>query len=253
MSVVTGAELVPSREAAERLGVSQQEVRRLVKAGVLRGTLVANRVMVDRLSLERRARQPVSLGPHRTSRNAWAMLRMLSSVEARFVDPVTRSKLKASLKQITPERLHGVTTRRATTASRTATFPRSCRNRAWSGPGCPPSSTTPGSTWSHWAVLSLSCTARSRPIRISRATTVSCRATRCRTSSSGSSRISNVLPSRLIADRLPDRRLANPHPPLAVVAAVAVDLMGNLDGRVARAGRQCTESLMHDFRPGLIR
>jgi hypothetical protein len=110
---VADSELVPSAEAADRLGVSQQEVRRLVGSGALRGTRIAHRVMVDRVSLELRLRRQVTSGARRTPANAWAMLRMVTSDDVDFLDRVTRSKLRASLKQITAERLLEVTGRRA--------------------------------------------------------------------------------------------------------------------------------------------
>jgi DNA-binding Lrp family transcriptional regulator len=253
---MAGADLVPSREAAARLGVTQQEVRRLVKAGVLRGALVANRLMVDRLSLERRARQSVSLGPRRTPRNAWTMLRMLSCAEVRFVDPVTRSKLKASLKQITPQRLHGVTGRRATTHNyrvKERYVPQILQEPGVVRTGMSAFAYDPGFDLvsSGGAVAELYCEESTHRDLSSHYGLVP------------GDEMSNVV-IRVVEDlervaEPPDRDLhalvpaRDPRHLLAVVAAVGVDLMDNLDSRVARAGRQRVEALLNDFRTGLIR
>jgi len=53
---------VTTGEAAAALGVSARRVRQMVAAGILRGRLVGDRLMITRASVERRLRNPRPAG-----------------------------------------------------------------------------------------------------------------------------------------------------------------------------------------------
>ncbi len=246
------SEYLPSAEAAHRLGVSQQEVRRLVGAGVLRGTRVANRVMVDRVSLELRTRRHITSGARRTPANAWAMLRLVTGDNVDLLDRVTRSKLRASLKQVTAERLLEVTSRRATVHHYRVQDQYLARLLGEAGlvrTGLSAIDHDPAFdlVWLDVAAVDGYCDEAShRRIRAEYAlvagddlSKVTLRVVndldRVRPGPDGY-QVRHGLAGRDIDQTV------------AVTAAICVDLMENLDPRVVRAGRQRLEDLLGEFR-----
>lgn len=72
------ADFVDVREAAERLGVSEREIYRLVDDGVLSAGRFGGRVAIDEASLRRIILAPRPRGRPFAPGPAWAMLRMLA-------------------------------------------------------------------------------------------------------------------------------------------------------------------------------
>lgn len=249
---MTEAEFVPSSEAAAALGVSQQEIRRLVGSGALRGTRVAHRVMVDRVSLELRLRRHVTAGARRTPTNAWGMLRLASGEEACLVDRVTRSKLRASLRSITAERLLEVTGRRARVHHYTARdlyLPRILAEAGVVRTGL--------SAVEHDPLIDL-VLLDAVPVDVycDERTHARIRDEYGLVAGSDLSKVTlRVVDNlELVAaagheDEVPAVHAKDePRLAVAVTAAVCVDLMESLDTRVVRAGRQRLEELLARFR-----
>ncbi len=246
------SEFVPSAEAAVKLGVSQQEVRRLVGAGALRGTRVAHRVMVDRVSLELRMRRQVTSGARRTPVNAWAMLRLVTGDNVDFLDRVTRSKLRASLKQVTAERLFEVTGRRATVHHYRVQDQYLARLLGEAGLVRTGLSAIDHDPTFDLVALEVAevdgyCNeATHRRLRGEYALVAGDELSKV------TLRVVNdldrVLPGPDGYQVRHGLAVREPGHSVAVTAAICVDLMGNIDARVVRAGRQRLEDLLRDFR-----
>lgn len=103
-----------SMQAAEALGVTPREVRRLAANGRLQGvrhvgrTLVLDAESVQRLVQERRRR-----GRPWTERISWAALAILSGEEASWISPVERTRLLHRLRRTDSVDLTYLATRRA--------------------------------------------------------------------------------------------------------------------------------------------
>ena len=236
---MVGSDLVPSARAAEILGVSQQEIRRLVRTGVLRGTLVANRTMVDRTSLEHRAYRPPAPGRARTPANAWGLLRLLAGVDVDFLGPVVRSRLRASLRDVTPDRLRQATARRATShryrlPARYVPAVRAERGLVLTGLSAVGDDASYDLVGSGDAGVDAYCTAQTRE-RLEKAFGL------------------------VVGDELSELTLRETthlglargagaeEPGVALVPAVCLDLMDSLDSRVVAAGRQQLQTLIDDY------
>ena len=103
-----------SVQAAEVLGVTPREVRRLAADGRLQGvrhvgrTLVLDAESVQRLVQERRRR-----GRPWSERISWAALAILSGEEASWISPVERTRLMHRLRRTDSDDLAYLATRRA--------------------------------------------------------------------------------------------------------------------------------------------
>jgi hypothetical protein len=249
---VADSEFVPSAEAADTLGVSQQEVRRLVGAGALRGTMVANRVMVDRVSLELRTRRTVTAGARRTPANAWAMLRLVTGDDIDFLDRVTRSKLRAALRQVTADRLVEVTARRAVVHHyrvRDQYLPRLLAAEGVVRTGLSAIEDDPefDLVWLDAAVVDVYCEEQTHQrirgeyglVTGDELSKVTLRVV---------DDLDRVLPGPGRHQARSGLAVRVPGAAVAVTAAVCVDLMENLDTRVVAAGRQRLDGLLREFR-----
>ncbi len=92
-------------DAAERLGVSAHEVRRLVEAGTLSAERVGRMLLLDERSVMRRARAHVGRGRTLAPGTAWAALWEASGERAGWLDRGARSRLRSWLRTRSPEHI----------------------------------------------------------------------------------------------------------------------------------------------------
>lgn len=87
-----------TREAAERLGITQQSVRQLINNGQLTVEATAGRAMlVSRSSVERLAAAGTRRGRPWTAKVAWAALALLSGRNPTWISSSEKSRLKSRL------------------------------------------------------------------------------------------------------------------------------------------------------------
>jgi len=82
------------RETAERLGVSEQRVRAMVRSGRLQASKVGHRWVVESDAGDLRRSRP---GRPLAAANAWALLALLSGESPDWVHPSARSRLRRRL------------------------------------------------------------------------------------------------------------------------------------------------------------
>ncbi len=104
---------VTTAKAAERLGVSTHEVRRLIAAGELSASRMSRLLLVDEESLLQRERQVIYPGRALAPNTAWAALLEVSGERAEWLDRATRSRLKAWLRRTDAEKIAVACRRRA--------------------------------------------------------------------------------------------------------------------------------------------
>ena len=107
---------VTTDAAAERLGVSQRQVQRLIASGELPAHRTAGDAwLVDALALNALARGRPSRGRPWTQETAWAALWQLSGLDANWPAPRAAARLIARLGHMSPDTLVHACRRRATT------------------------------------------------------------------------------------------------------------------------------------------
>lgn len=94
---------ITTAQAAERLGVSAHEVRRLIATGELSASPLGRLLLVDQESLLRRDQQVVRRGRALAPRTAWAALLEVSGERAEWLDRSSRSRLRSWLRRTDPE------------------------------------------------------------------------------------------------------------------------------------------------------
>lgn len=104
---------VTTAQAAERLGVSAHEVRRLIATGELIGSSLGRLLLVDEESLLLRDQQVVRRGRALASRTAWAALLEVSGERAEWLDRSSRSRLRSWLRRTDPETIAAACRHRA--------------------------------------------------------------------------------------------------------------------------------------------
>jgi len=92
-------------QAAARLGVSAQEVRRLVRTGTLPAERIGRTLVLPDDAVDERARMPVAPGRVLSPPTAWATLWELSGEHAGWLDRSARSRLTARLRATDAEQL----------------------------------------------------------------------------------------------------------------------------------------------------
>lgn len=92
-------------QAAERLGVGPEQVRRLIRAGKLAARTVGRTLVLDEDAVDGRARLPITAGRSLAPRTAWAALWQLSGEDVDWLAPADRSRLVARLRGYDAERL----------------------------------------------------------------------------------------------------------------------------------------------------
>jgi excisionase family DNA binding protein len=102
-----------SREAAQRLHVSDRQVRRLVAAGDLRSRILGGRLLVDMGAVDQRLQSTPGRGRPMSARAAWGVLWELSGERAAWLSATERSRLRARLRTATAESLALAVRRRA--------------------------------------------------------------------------------------------------------------------------------------------
>ena len=100
-------------EAAIRLAVGPEQVRRLARAGTLPARRIGRTLVFDEDAVEARARLSVKAGRALTPRSAWAALWLLSGDAADWLNPADRSRLRARLRTWDAEHLVAAVRRRA--------------------------------------------------------------------------------------------------------------------------------------------
>ncbi len=100
-------------QAATRLGVSAQEVRRLVRAGTLPAERVGRTLVLSEEAVDERARLSVRAGRVLSPATAWATLWELSGERAGWLDRSGRSRLRARLQRSDADELVAATRGRA--------------------------------------------------------------------------------------------------------------------------------------------
>ncbi|TYP90779.1 helix-turn-helix domain-containing protein [Blastococcus xanthinilyticus] len=92
-------------QAAERLGVEPEQVRRLIRAGKLAARRVGRTLVLDEDAVESRARLPITAGRALAPHTAWAALWQLSGEDVAWLPPADRSRLLARLRGYDPDQL----------------------------------------------------------------------------------------------------------------------------------------------------
>ena len=100
-------------QAAERLGVGQEQVRRLIRAGKLAARKVGRTLVLDDDAVDGRARLPITAGRALAPRTAWAALWQLSGEDVDWLSAADRSRLVARLRGYDAERLVAAARERA--------------------------------------------------------------------------------------------------------------------------------------------
>ncbi len=100
-------------QAAVRLGVGEEQVRRLVRSGQLVATKVGQTVVIDDDAVDARARLAVRPGRLLVPATAWGALWELSGERAAWLGPADRSRLRARLRRYDAEQLVAATRARA--------------------------------------------------------------------------------------------------------------------------------------------
>ncbi|SHG41937.1 helix-turn-helix domain-containing protein [Geodermatophilus nigrescens] len=100
-------------EAAARLGVSAQEVRRLVRTGTLPAERIGRTLVLPDDAVDERARMPVGPGRLLAAPTAWATLWELSGERADWLDRSARSRVAARLRSSDAEQVVAAARERA--------------------------------------------------------------------------------------------------------------------------------------------
>jgi excisionase family DNA binding protein len=100
-------------QAADRLGVSAHEMRRLVRTGVLPASRVGRALVLDDEVVAARARLPIGAGRALAAGTAWVALWELSGLRADWLDAPGRSRLRARLSALDPDQVVAATRGRA--------------------------------------------------------------------------------------------------------------------------------------------
>lgn len=91
--------MLTTDDAAQRLGVSTHEVRRLINAGNLRAAMKGRTWLVDERSVAERVGTRPTRGRALAARTAWAALFEASGEKASWLDAHTRSRLRKWLRE----------------------------------------------------------------------------------------------------------------------------------------------------------
>lgn len=81
-------------EAAARLGVTAGRVRQLIASGELAARRVGRVLLVEAASVDRRAQLGTLDGRRFSPARAWGLLFLIDGLDARWLDPVSRAKLR---------------------------------------------------------------------------------------------------------------------------------------------------------------
>jgi len=100
-------------QAAARLGVGEEQVRRLVRSGQLVATKVGQTIVIDDDAVDARARLAVRPGRQLIPATAWGALWELSGERATWLSSADRSRLRARLRRYEAEQLVAATRARA--------------------------------------------------------------------------------------------------------------------------------------------
>jgi excisionase family DNA binding protein len=101
------------RQSAVRLGVGEEQVRRLVRSGQLLATKVGQTVVIDDDAVDARARLAVRPGRLLVPATAWGALWEVSGERAAWLGAADRSRLRARLRRYDAEHLVAATRARA--------------------------------------------------------------------------------------------------------------------------------------------
>jgi excisionase family DNA binding protein len=82
------------REAAARLGVTARRVCQIIASGELIATRVGRVLLVDPASVDRRAQLGTLDGRRFSPQRAWGLLFLIDGLDAPWLDPVSRAKLR---------------------------------------------------------------------------------------------------------------------------------------------------------------
>ena len=105
--------MLTTAEAAEQLGVSTHEIRRLITTGDLTAQAAGRVWLVDEDSVRQRARSRVRRGRALAPATAWAALLEASGTRAAWLDDATRSRLRSWLRRHDPETIAAACRHRA--------------------------------------------------------------------------------------------------------------------------------------------
>jgi len=105
---------ITSRQAAERLGVTQQRIQTLFAAGDVHGRMVAGRLVVESADIRARLARRPGRGRPLAARVAWGMLWELSGERAHWLGASERSRLCTNISKLKTEEIVLRARRRAT-------------------------------------------------------------------------------------------------------------------------------------------
>jgi hypothetical protein len=96
---------ITSRQAAERLGVTQQRIQALFAAGDVRGQMVAGRLLVESADIQARLARRPGRGRPLAARVAWGMIWELSGERAHWLAASERSRLRTSIRKLNTDQV----------------------------------------------------------------------------------------------------------------------------------------------------
>lgn len=220
-------------EVAKRLGVSDRQVRRLVERGVLPATRIAGRIVVESADVERRAARTPDRGRPFAARAAWGVLWEVSGERASWLRSSERSRLRAWLRQATPEAL-ALATRGRARAEAYRVLPRYLDELGDTDSvirGGVSAATAVGADIVSVGAAELYCTEQTRDQLVA---------------DYGLSRSGE--PNVVVRIPLLEFSLLNGRRPTMPAGVVAMDLLSSDDIRTRRAGQQVADDLLRRFR-----
>jgi excisionase family DNA binding protein len=230
---------ISSQEAANRLGISQRRVRRLVAAGDLRGHQFAGVWHVDARDVAHRKAVSPNRGRPWSERVAWGGLWLLSGLTVDWLGDTEKWRLRKRLSEMSPEAL-ALAVRRRARVERCRILPaylEAVTQARGVVSGGLSAATSAGADIVGMDLAELYCGGETRDALFTRFAITA-------DSSSRPNLIVRTIENPDLAQLLLDARTAMPP------AAVAVDLIDSIESRTTHAGADLAARLLAGFDHG---
>jgi excisionase family DNA binding protein len=225
-----------SHEAADRLGIGQRRVRRLVADGTLRGHRFGGVWHLDRDDVTRRQVSTPTRGRPWSERVSWGGLWLLSGLTPDWLGDAEKSRLRKRLRETTPQALALAVRQRAAVEHcriLPAYLETVTKEQGVAGAGLSAAESA-GADVLGMDLAELYCDRRTREQLVARFAIT--------TSSSSPNLTVRTIEDHALAQALLATRTTMP------AAVVAVDLIESTDPRTTHAGTELAARLLADFR-----